>query len=52
VGTLEVGKHADILVLTVSDYREISRQCGTNHVGMVLRNGILVFNRSRWRRST
>ena len=48
-GTLESGKRADILVLTVPDYREIPRQFGINHVGMVLREGTLVFNRSRWK---
>ena len=48
-GTLQAGKRADILVLTIPDYREIPRQFGINHVGMVLRNGALVFNRSRWK---
>ena len=49
VGTLQAGKRADILVLTIPDYREIPRQFGINHVGMVLRQGALVFNRSRWK---
>ena len=48
-GTLEVGKRADILVLSVPDYREIPRQFGINHVGMVLRDGAVVLNRSRWK---
>ncbi len=49
VGTLQAGKRADILVLTISDYRDIPRQFGINHVGMVLRDGNLVFNRSQWK---
>jgi imidazolonepropionase len=48
-GTLEVGKRADILVLTIPDYREIPRQFGINHVGIVLRSGEVVLNRSRWK---
>lgn len=49
VGTLQVGKRADLLVLTVPDYREMARQFGINQVGMVFREGELVFNRSRWK---
>ena len=48
-GTLEVGKRADILVLNLSDYRDISHQLGINYVGMVLRRGAVVFNRTSWR---
>jgi imidazolonepropionase len=46
-GTLEIGKRADILMLSVPDYREIPRQFGINHVSMVLREGNVVFNRNR-----
>jgi imidazolonepropionase len=46
-GTLEQGKRADILVMTVPDYRDISRQFGINHVGTVLRQGNIAFNRTR-----
>jgi imidazolonepropionase len=46
-GTLEQGKRADILVMTVSDYRDIARQFGINNVGTVLRQGSIVFNRTR-----
>lgn len=48
-GTLEHGKRADILVMTVSDYRDIARQFGINHVGTVLRGGAIAFNRTRRR---
>lgn len=48
-GSIEAGKRADILILTLSDYREIPRQFGINHVGMAIREGNVVFNRTRWR---
>lgn len=48
-GSLEVGKRADILVLNLSDYRDISHQLGINYVGMVIRRGVVVFNRTSWR---
>lgn len=51
-GTLEKGKAADILVMSVPDYREIPRQFGINNVATVLRRGELVFNRARWRIGT
>jgi len=50
-GSLEVGKRADILVLNLSDYRDITHQLGINYVGMVLRRGTLVFNRTSWKAS-
>lgn len=48
-GSLELGKQADLLVLNVSDYREIPRQFGINHVDMAIRQGIIVLNRTRWK---
>jgi imidazolonepropionase len=48
-GSLEAGKNADILVLNVSDYREIPAQFGINHVVMAFRNGNMVLNKTRWR---
>jgi imidazolonepropionase len=48
-GTLEVGKPADLLVLNVPDYREIARRFGINHVVMAIRDGNVVFNRTRWK---
>jgi imidazolonepropionase-like amidohydrolase len=49
LGSLEVNKRAEILVLNLDDYRELPRRLGTNHVGMVIRNGNIVLNRTRWR---
>ena len=48
-GSLESGKQADMLILSVGDYREIPRQFGINHVEMAIRQGSIVLNRSRWR---
>ncbi|MGA8028171.1 MAG: amidohydrolase family protein [Bryobacteraceae bacterium] len=47
VGSLELGKRADIIVLHVPDYREIAGRFGVNHVGMALRDGNIVLNRTR-----
>jgi len=47
VGSLEAGKRADILVLSLSDYREIPRRIGVNQVQMALRDGNLMINRKR-----
>ena len=47
VGSLESGKRADLLVLNLSDYREIPRRFGVNHVAMAMRDGNLVINRKR-----
>ena len=51
LGSLEAGKRADLLVMNVPDYREIPRRFGTNHVGMAIREGKVVFNRNGWRMS-
>jgi imidazolonepropionase len=48
-GSLEVGKRAYILILNISDYREIPHHVGINYVGMVIRRGTVVFNRTSWR---
>jgi imidazolonepropionase len=48
-GSLEYGKRADVLVLNLPDYREIARRFGINHVGMAMRDGNLVLNRTRWK---
>ncbi len=49
VGSLEPGKRADLLVMNLSDYREIPRRFGVNHVGMAIREGKVVFNRTGWK---
>ena len=47
VGSLEAGKRADILVLSLSDYREIPRRIGVNQVLMAIRDGNFLINRKR-----
>lgn len=47
-GSLEMGKQADVIMLNTSDYREVPRQFGINHVEMAMRQGIIVFSRTRW----
>ena len=48
-GTLETGKQADLVVLNLAHYRDLPRQFGINHVGLVLRAGNVVFNRIGWK---
>ncbi len=47
IGTIECGKRADLVVLSVSDYHDIPRRLGINHVVMAIRDGNIVFNRIR-----
>jgi imidazolonepropionase len=47
VGSLELGKRADVIVLNVPDYREIPRRFGINHVAIAIRDGNVLFNRMR-----
>ncbi len=49
IGSLEVGKRADLLLLNASDYREVPGQFGVNHVAMAIRDGNVVLNRTRWK---
>jgi imidazolonepropionase len=39
VGSLEIGKQADVLIMDVSDYRTIGYQYGTNLVRTVIKRG-------------
>jgi imidazolonepropionase len=39
VGSLETGKQADVLILTVPDYRQLGYRFGTNLVGTVVKKG-------------
>jgi len=48
-GTLEVGKQADLIILNLASYRDLPRQFGINHVGLVIRSGNVVFNRIGWK---
>jgi imidazolonepropionase len=48
-GSLEAGKQADLILLNLSGYRDLPRQFGINHVGLVIRGGNVVFNRIGWK---
>ena len=39
VGSLEIGKQADILILDTKDYRETAYEFGSNLVETVIKNG-------------
>ena len=43
VGSLEPGKWADLLLLDVSDYRELARQFGVNLVRLTMKRGKLIY---------
>lgn len=42
VGSIEVGKKADLLILEASDYRFLANRLGSNMVGTVVKNGRIV----------
>jgi imidazolonepropionase len=46
IGSLESGKYADVLILDVPDYREIPYHFGMNLVELVIKNGIVLVERS------
>ncbi|MFW5713678.1 MAG: amidohydrolase family protein, partial [Brevefilum sp.] len=39
IGSIEVGKQADLLLLSVEDYRQLGYRFGTNLVAMVIKRG-------------
>jgi imidazolonepropionase len=41
IGSLSVGKQADLLILKVSDYRQLGYRFGTNLVDAVVKKGVL-----------
>jgi imidazolonepropionase len=43
IGSLEPGKQADVIVLNVSDYREIPYQFGCNHVHLAIKQGKIIY---------
>jgi imidazolonepropionase len=52
IGSIEIGKRADLLVISLPDYRELPRRFGTNNVGMVIRDGKSAFNKGGWKISS
>lgn len=47
VGTIEVGKKADILLLEYPDYQFLAYHTGRNIVKSVIKNGIMVYNKHK-----
>jgi len=47
VGSLEVGKFADLAAFDVDDYREIPYYFGVNHCSLVIKRGAVIFDKSR-----
>jgi imidazolonepropionase len=45
VGSLEVGKFADLAAFDVEDYREIPYYFGMNHCRVVLKRGAVIYDR-------
>jgi imidazolonepropionase len=43
IGSLEVGKQADLVIYDVPDYRQIFYHFGVNHVERVLKRGRVVY---------
>ena len=44
IGSLEIGKQADVLIMDVRDYRSIGYQYGTNLVRTVIKHGRVVYS--------
>jgi imidazolonepropionase len=47
IGSLEVGKFADIAVFDVADYREIPYHFGVNHCWLTMKRGRIIYSRKR-----
>jgi len=45
IGSLEIGKQADVLIMDVRDYRSIGYQYGTNLVRTVIKHGRVVYSK-------
>jgi len=43
VGSLEVGKTADLLILNIADYRDLARQFGMNLVHLTMKRGAFIY---------
>ncbi len=52
VGSLEIGKKADIVVCDVEDYREIPSRAGINHAVMVFKEGKSIWEKDSFRDSS
>jgi imidazolonepropionase len=46
LGSIEVGKSADLAVFDLADYREIPYYFGVNHCRMTFKRGRLIYSRA------
>jgi len=46
IGSLEVGKRADILILDIPNYKYLPYHFGVDHVEQVIKNGRVIYKRS------
>jgi len=44
IGSLEIGKQADVLIMDTADYRQIGYRYGTNLVRTVIKHGRVVYS--------
>jgi imidazolonepropionase len=44
IGSLEVGKEGDVVIVDVTDYRQIAYQYGVNHTWMVFKGGRRIYS--------
>jgi imidazolonepropionase len=47
IGSLEWGKPADLLLLNISDYRELAQQLGTNLVHLTMKRGDVIYQEGK-----
>jgi imidazolonepropionase len=47
IGSLELGKSADLVILNVSDFRELAHHFGTNLVHMTMKRGEFIYEEGR-----
>jgi imidazolonepropionase len=48
IGSIEVGKYADLAVFDLADYREIPYYFGVNHCWLTLKRGEVVYSREKF----
>ena len=49
VGSIEIGKSADILLLNTDDYRDLGRYFGVNLVHMTIKGGRIIYREGELR---
>jgi imidazolonepropionase len=42
IGSIEVGKNADILLASVPDFRYLAYHVGVNHISTIIKNGTIL----------